>query len=197
MTTLDIQEYEFYFGFKGRRWAGKNIRPWHLRHVVDFGVSISSNSVEIGLPTKPPEEAQIFDVSGPVREFNISGVRFDYEEEVSNMDFMFERVSPTYRWYGPNDEQGTPNSISMGLSSMFGIVQASIPGFYLGVFSKIDAGNISGMEEDDLIETGTYNVAFSSLSMNYLERPGGISYDLKFTERQKMGHFDFTKIFSG
>lgn len=207
MTNTDIQEYEFYLGFKGQNLklpdANNNnelinikIRPWHLRHVLDFGVSIDSQSTEIGIPTKPPEEALIFDMSGPVREFNISGVRYDYEEEVSNMDFMFKNTSPKYSWETESGgiEEGC---VSVGITTMFSLIQASIPGFYFGIFSSINSNNPSAGEDYsgvDLIETGHYNVALSGVNFEYLKNPGGISYNFTLIERREMGRYNYNKI---
>lgn len=198
MTDYDFQEYDFYFGLRGENSPGRNkiikIRPWHLKHVQSYEVSIDSQSTEIGIPTVPPDRAQIFDMSGPVRTFEISGVRYDYEEEVSNMDFLFSKPekSPEYNWKNPVTGAVEEGCISMGIISMFSIVQASCPGFLLGIFPKIKSPTVD--EEDDLIETGQYNVALSNVSMEYLDRPGGISYSISLIERRAMGNYNYSKL---
>lgn len=199
MTDYDFQEYDFYFGLKGENSPRGNkinkIRPWHLKHVQSYEVSIDSQSTEIGIPTVPPDRAQIFDMSGPVRTFEISGVRYDYEEEVSNMDFLFSKPekSPTYNWKNPVTGAVDEGCISMGIISMFSIVQASCPGFLLGIYSKIKSPTV----EDDLIETGQYKVALSNVSMEYLDRPGGIRYSISLIERRAMGNFNYSKLMEG
>lgn len=196
MTDYDFQEYDFYFGLKGENSpGGTKIRPWHLKHVQSYEVSIDSQSTEIGIPTVPPDRAQIFDMSGPVRTFEISGVRYDYEEEVSNMDFLFSKPeeSPEYNWKNPVTGAVEGGCISMGIISMFSIVQASCPGFLLGIYSKIKSPTV----EDDLIETGQYNVALSNVSMEYLDRPGGISYSISLIERRAMGNYNYSKLMEG
>lgn len=206
MTDYDFQEYDFYFGLRGENLPrGIKIRPWHLKHVQSYEVSIDSQSTEIGIPTVPPDRAQIFDMSGPVRTFEISGVRYDYEEEVSNMDFLFSKPekSPTYNWKNPVTGAVDEGCISMGIISMFSIVQASCPGFLLAIYSKIKSPTEEDdfveddFVEDDLIETGQYNVALSNVSMEYLDRPGGISYSISLIERRAMGNYNYSKLMEG
>ena len=198
MTDYDFQEYDFYFGLRGENSPGGiKIRPWHLKHVQSYEVSIDSQSTEIGIPTVPPDRAQIFDMSGPVRTFEISGVRYDYEEEVSNMDFLFSKPekSPTYNWKNPVTGAVEGGCRSMGIISMFSIIQASGSGFLLAIYPKIKSPTVD--EEDDLIETGQYKVALSNVSMEYLDRPGGISYSISLIERRAMGNYNYSKLMDG
>lgn len=196
MVNDDFQEYEFYFGLKGTTSPkGAKIRPWHLKHVQSYETQVDSQCTEIGIPTVPPDRAQIFDMSGPVRSFELSGVRYDYEEEVSNMDFLFSKPSssPKYTWRNPVSKRVEKGCVSMGLIEMFSLVQASLPGYFLGVYSKIK----SPTAEDELIETGTYNVALTNVSMEYLNRPGGIKYSISLIERRAMGTYNYSKLMDG
>lgn len=62
--------------------------PWELKHVDSITMSISGQTSTMGVPNKPASRTQIFDTGGPVRTFKISGRRYDWEEEVSNWDFV-------------------------------------------------------------------------------------------------------------
>ena len=62
--------------------------PWELKHVDSVTMSISGQTSTMGVPNKPASRTQIFDTGGPVRTFKISGRRYDWEEEISNWDFV-------------------------------------------------------------------------------------------------------------
>lgn len=62
--------------------------PWELKHVDSITMSISGQTSTMGVPNKPASRTQIFDTGGPVRTFKISGRRYDWEEAVSNWDFV-------------------------------------------------------------------------------------------------------------
>lgn len=201
------KEYTFYFGLwgSGVGSATNKPRPWKLNHVLSYGVTIDSKSTEVGIPTVGPEGAMVFDVSGPVREFTITGVRYDNEEEISNIDFIFSLISENYTWideYGISHE----NCFSAGLAGMFSLLQVGIRGFVFAVLSSEMDENFEtkwipnpsvdypGDDEDFLIETGIYNVAFNGLEMEYLPQPGGIKYTIRMIECEIMGNGDYMDL---
>lgn len=194
---MDLQEYYFYFGVQGSNSGSYKFRPWYLRHVQSFGVSIGSQSTEIGIPGKPPDRAQIFDMSGPVRTFQITGKWLDYEEEITNTEFFFmgnnlenKMYSKKYNWFNPITKKLEPNCVSMSLTQLFSMVQASIPGFFFGIYEKIKTGDGGSTDpEDNLIEVGKYNVALTSINGEYTQNPGELIYSLTLIERAQMGKF--------
>lgn len=215
MTHEELQEYYFYFGMPGINQGKTKIRPWYLRHVQSFQTSLESMSTEIGIPMKPPEMAQIFDMSGPVRKFEINGIWLDYEEEVSNIEFFFRgggkhsngalnSNSPTYstmyKWYNAFTKKYEDNCISMPIVQMYTVLQASIPGFQLNIVPKIpytynNKGEVAGMDaDDDLLDIGSFNVALTSINMEYTPNPGELRYSLTLIERREMGKFKIDDI---
>lgn len=70
--------------------------PWELKHVDSITMSISGQTSTMGVPNKPASRTQIFDTGGPVRTFKISGRRYDWEEEVSNWDFLNTQLNVAY-----------------------------------------------------------------------------------------------------
>lgn len=64
---------------------------WELKHVENVSMGFSKTTVAYGLPTKSSNATQVFEMAGAVRKFSITFTRFDYEEDVSNWDFMFTK----------------------------------------------------------------------------------------------------------
>lgn len=193
IDELDLQEYYFYFGVQGSNSGSYKFRPWYLRHVQSFNVSIGSLSTEIGIPGKPPDRAQIFDMSGPVRTFTLTGRWLDYEEEITNAEFFYMGNNPTskayskpYTWFNPVTGKMEENCISMSITQLFSMIQASIPGFFFGIYPKIKD---SDHPDDNLIEVGKYNVALTSINSHYTQNPGELIYSLTLIERAQMGKF--------
>lgn len=219
LETNEIREYKFYFGPEGGVVNGLDVRPWFLRHILSFDTAMSSKSTEVGIPTRPPEKAQIFDLSGPVRTFTISGVRFDYEEEISNKDFFFKNLCGPYKWTNAYDDGDNTPCYSVGLTSLLGVIQATggTVRYVFGVYSNDRKENddkyisLNAVRDvwdpvrkeyraknkwdydvgDYFIETGEYNVALTGIQMQYLEQPGGISYQIKMIECRKTGANDY------
>lgn len=114
---------------------------WELKHVQSIDFSLEKNSRAYGLPTKSSSATQVFEMQGPVCSISIKFVRFDYEENVSNWDFMYAKDyrvgSRRYRgldWYTsrlqttrpfrlaivwtndePNGETGDPGTTPTGI----------------------------------------------------------------------------------
>ena len=64
---------------------------WELKHVEKIEFGINKQSQAYGLPTKSSSATQVFENQGPVATIQLEFVRFDYEEEISNWDFMFAK----------------------------------------------------------------------------------------------------------
>ena len=64
---------------------------WEFKHIEGIDIDITKSSSEFGLPTKSSVATQVFDMAGAVRTFSLTFTRFDYEEDVSNWDFMFTK----------------------------------------------------------------------------------------------------------
>ena len=64
---------------------------WEFKHIEGIDIDITKSSSEFGLPTKSSMATQVFDMAGAVRTFSLTFTRFDYEEDVSNWDFMFTK----------------------------------------------------------------------------------------------------------
>ena len=67
--------------------------PWELKHVESISVTISGQTSTMGIPNKPASRTQIFDTGGAIRTIKISGKRYDYEENVSNWDFIYNQYN--------------------------------------------------------------------------------------------------------
>lgn len=110
--------------------------PWELKHVESISVGISGQTATMGIPNKPASRTQIFDTGGPVRTFKISGKRYDWEEEVSNWDFIYTQLNLA-RDSDYKDKKYTYVGISWLLSNM----QVLLKGY---------AFNISNSDPTDL-----------------------------------------------
>ena len=70
---------------------GGSYTAWELNHVTSMKFSIKKELTTYGLPTKSTNATQSFEMKGPVQQISISFVRFDYEEPISNWDFMYKQ----------------------------------------------------------------------------------------------------------
>ena len=79
--------YRFYL------WDPNNsqYQVWELKHVESLDFNLSKTSQAYGIPTKSSSATQVFENQGPIAQFTIEFVRFDYEEEVPNWDFMYTK----------------------------------------------------------------------------------------------------------
>lgn len=64
---------------------------WDILHVEDISFGINKPSQPYGIPTKSSSATQVFENQGPIATFQIKFVRFDYEEDVPNWDFMYTK----------------------------------------------------------------------------------------------------------
>jgi hypothetical protein len=116
-----------------------NLRPWKLSHVKSFQESVQGQTTTIGLPNKPSECAYVFDLGGPVRTFTIQGIRYDSEEEVSNLDFIhnqFNRVTLTEVSSVGTDGHESEYGYSIGIEWLTSVMQSIKKGYLFQILSS-------------------------------------------------------------
>lgn len=104
--------------------------PWELKHIDSITMSLAGSTSTMGIPNKPASRTQIFDTGGPVRTFKISGRRYDWEENVSNWDFVNTQFN-----LASDSEYPSTNPFSyVGLSWLLSTMQILLKGyqFYIG-----------------------------------------------------------------
>ena len=140
--------------------------PWEFKHVENISIGISKNATAFGLPTKSSSATQVFDMSGAVRTFSLTFVRFDYEEDISNWDFFFKQ----------NTMHG--NKIYKGLDWFTAQLQVTRPFRFqiTWVGSEPDPGQIV---------TGTWNVSVTGTTYEIdKSTPGMGKFTLDLVERR-------------
>lgn len=139
---------------------------WELKHVEDITIEISKNVTVFGLPTKSTNATQVFDMAGAVRTFTLQFVRFDWEEEVSNWNFLFTK----------NNRVG--NKIYKGLDWFTAQLQVTHP--YL-----LQIAWVGDEDDPEQLPTGTWNVSVTGISYTLSkDNPGMGSFSIDFTERR-------------
>ena len=104
--------------------------PWELKHIDSITMSLAGSTSIMGVPNKPASRTQIFDTGGPVRTFKISGRRYDWEENVSNWDFVNTQFN-----LASDSEYPSNNPFTyVGLSWLLSTMQILLKGyqFYIG-----------------------------------------------------------------
>lgn len=146
--------------------------PWELKHVesVRFGISKTSNAR--GIPTKSSSATQVFEMQGPVATFEISFVRFDYEEDVSNWDFVFAKdyiVRSTGKKY-------------KGIDWYTSKLQTTRP-YRMAIVWIADG--IDFESDPGLVPTGSWKVAVTNISYEFdSTTPGAGTFKISLTERR-------------
>ena len=145
---------------------------WELKHVESITFKLSKQSTARGIPTKSTNATQVFEMQGPIATIDISFVRFDYEEDVSNWDFLFTKdyivrsTGERYKgidWYTSRLQTTRPYKLA--------IVWAND-----GIDSEGDPG---------LVPTGAWKVAVTNISYDLnTENPGMGSFKISLTERR-------------
>lgn len=183
----ELHDYEFYFGVSEPN-HNPPIRPWHLRHVTEFNTRVDTTTVEMGIPGRPPSDIQVFQTQGVKREINISGIRVDGEEYVSNLQFLFALFSPEY----PHDDMSgtTTNAVSAGLTSMVSVVQSATAKYKL-IIKRRNNENLSAV--DDSLPTGIYNVSLTGFSIQFMQQKGTMSYRLKLLVGTETSYVPFSE----
>lgn len=125
--TSPAQEVNRYHTHNGKRIY---LCPWELKHVNAVTFSTSGTTATMGIPNAPASRTQIFDTGGPIRTIKISGRRYDYEENISNWDFVNTQFN-----ISTDAEYGGPTEYCyIGLSWMLSTMQVLLKGylFYIG-----------------------------------------------------------------
>lgn len=166
--------------------------PWELKHVKDITVSINSSSEStIGIPDKPAECVQVFDTGGPVRTITISGIRYDAEEEISNLDFILTQFN-MQSFNGEYDcfKSTTQNNVcSVGLEWLTSTIQSTLMGYVFRITIDKDEKDervpvVPLNNSETYIEE--YNVGVMGFSCSFSADNAGImEYTITLVERKK------------
>lgn len=144
---------------------------WELKHVesIKFGLAKQSNAR--GVPTKSSGATQVFEMQGPVATFDLNFVRFDYEEDVPNWDFVFAKD------YIVRSSGNRYKGIDWYTSRL----QTTRP--YKFAITWVPDGLDS--EDPEVVTTGVWKVAVTNISFD-LETgtPGMGSFRIALTERR-------------
>lgn len=164
--------------------GGKRVKymPWLLRHVDSITMSVQGTTATMGIPTKPATLSQVFDTSGPVRTFKISGRRYDWEETVSNWDFLFTEAN-----FATDDVY-----LSKGECCFVGLVWLFHP---LQILQKGYNFTATYPPNDKRYpyKLGGYNVSITGLSATFSEtEPGLLEYTITLTERVQSSESTYT-----
>lgn len=189
----ELHDYEFFFGTRGGNVLRDGelipVRPWHLRHVTDFSTEIDTSTVEIGIPNEPPTMVQIFQTQGATRNFTITGIRLDGEEQISNQQFIFGNISDTYHY---DDMINAPyKACSVGIRSLMSVIQSGVQRYVL-IIRRRNEGEVDEREEN--LPTGVYRVAIERLTVNFLQTLGGIEYSISMVAASDLSNTPYVEI---
>jgi hypothetical protein len=144
---------------------------WELKHVESIRFGLSKTSQPYGIPTKSSSATQIFENQGPVGQFSLDFVRFDYEEEVPNWDFMYAR---DYKSGGKRYQ---------GIDWYTSRLQTTRP-YRLAIIWEGD--NIDGQTDPGIYPTGVWNISINNITYSTEStNPGMGKFSITFTERRK------------
>lgn len=163
---------------------GKRLKymPWLLRHVDSITMSVKGTTATMGIPTKPATMSQVFDTSGPVRTFKISGRRYDWEEKISNWDFIFTECNFAQDDIHPE----TGEMCYLGLVWLFHPLQILQKGYnFISTYPSTD--------KRFPYKVGGYNVSITGLTATFSEmEPGLLEYNITLTERVQTNEATYT-----
>ena len=155
---------------------------WELKHVETIRFTVSKQSQATGLPTKSSNATQVFEMQGPTAQFQLSFVRFDYEEDVSNWDFMFtkdyKKNGKRYKgidWYTAQLQTTRPYKFAItwdenNLDTLC---------------NPLDSNNQPIASELGQIPLGNWKVSVNNISFSIdAENPGKASFSITLTERR-------------
>lgn len=164
--------------------GGKRVKymPWLLRHVDSITMSVNGTTTTMGIPTKPATMSQVFDTSGPVRTIKISGRRYDWEESISNWDFIFTEAN-----FSTDDMYPSKGEMCyIGLVWLFHPLQILQKGYTFTIVNP-DRDNRYPYKPEG------YNVSITGLSATFSEvEPGLLEYTITLTERVKTTESTYT-----
>ena len=155
---------------------------WELKHVESIKFVVSKQSQAYGLPTKSSSATQVFDTQGPIASFQLSFTRFDYEEEISNWDFMFakdlKKGGKRYKgidWYTSQLQTTRPYKFAITWSEN-NLDTLSNPTDSQGRPVSVDLGQIP---------TGNWKVSVTNITFAIdSENPGKASFSINLVERR-------------
>lgn len=161
--------------------GGKRVMfmPWLLKHVDSITMSVQGSTSTLGIPSKPATMSQVFDTSGPVRTFKITGRRYDWEENVSNWDFLFTEANFAIDEQFPTIASQSNNQVCyIGLVWLFYPLQILQKGYNFSIVQPTSDDNRFPHK------LGGYNVSITGLSATFSEsEPGLLEYSITLTER--------------
>ena len=144
---------------------------WELKHVESIRFGLAKTSQPYGIPTKSSSATQIFENQGPVGQFSLEFVRFDYEEEVPNWDFMYTK---DYKVGGKRYQ---------GIDWYTSRLQTTRPYRFAIVW---EGDNIDGQNDPNMYPTDTWNVSINNISYSTEStNPGMGNFSITMTERRK------------
>ena len=164
--------------------------PWELKHVDSITMSVSGSTATMGIPNMPASRTQIFDTAGCVRTFKITGRRYDWEEEISNWDFVNTQfnlaVDPDFGRPAPREYY-----CYVGLNWLLSCMQVLLKGYVFSIVNT-DITDLRFIYSNPEKRTGIpdvgYNVALTGVSVTFSDtEPGLMEYSLTLTERFKRG----------
>ena len=198
-------KYKFRFGTYGSnspfKYKGINVVtsegdkvylcPWELKHVDSITVSCSGSTATMGIPNQPQSRTQIFDTSGCVRTFKISGRRYDWEEDISNWDFVNKQYNFAKDPALGDSPQSDGKYCYIGLNWLLQNMQVLLKGYVFSIINT-DYNDNRFIYKKPNISAGVpdqgYNVALTGVSVTFSEtEPGMLEYSLTLTERFKRG----------
>lgn len=155
------------------------LRPWVLKHVTNISEGVTTMATTIGIPDKPPECAQVYDIGGPVRTITISGKRYDSEEEVSNLDFIHTQFNPFKRTQAVIPFHGTQSVsyYSVGIEWLTSTMQTTLKGYTF---------IIEMPSSDTRMSSQQLNVGLTGFTYNFEnDNPGVMNYTIQLVERNE------------
>lgn len=169
------------------------LKPWKLRHVKSIQETQSTMlTSKLGIPDKPAECAYVFDVGGPIRTFTISGERYDSEEEVSNLDFIFTQFNKqtinSTEYYPFTGIAIGGTYYSVGLEWLTSTMQATLKGYvYRVVSSTGETDDRTPVEQfSDATFGEEFNVGITNISFEMSsENPGLMTYTITAVARRE------------
>jgi len=170
--SVEDGEVDVYFGTY-ESLGNPAYMPWKLRH-CNIEVSLVGNENPIGIPHFPGRAAIVFDLSGPTRQFKISGIRLSSEEDFSNYDFVHTQFNYITRNVGLPSQR---NETYIGIEWLLSSLQAGLKGFILRIKPP------APYPADSRFLYGDFNVGLIDIDMSIGEGYNTLNYTLTLIER--------------
>lgn len=196
-----LPEYKYYFGAESsyHEYSLKGVEgvpegtytlvPWELKHVKSYKETCSGACSTVGLPNKPSECVMIYDTGGAVRNFSLTGCRYDWEEQISNMDFIHKQFNIYNKSsiYPFNYEKVDETVCSIGIEWLLSNLQSTLHGYTFRISMPSEYSHLND-KRVYIDNTGTldYTVNVGITGFNYSfssEDPNIMEYTINFAER--------------